>query len=261
VILDDTKIKELNLVHNATESLFRSASYDLTIGSIITADGEVVSEHALAPQGIVKVISQETVDMPADITGYVHVKTQLCNEGVLTLNIGIVDPCFKGPLQSTVLNFGKNIYRLHKGAVFGRITFHQQICAGKKTVPVERSMTQVVQDAQSHMDRYLANDFLNFSNTVKRASEEAAGKLKLTLFVFVPALALMLAGITYFLNFSNMARLESYINVKDRAADMKRQEDTAATVVELARKNDALEAEVKSLQSKAGKDASPPAAH
>lgn len=265
VILDNSKIKELNIVHNATESLFRAASYDLTIGSIITADGEVAYEHALAPQGIVKVVSQEIIDMPANVTGYVHVKTQLCNEGVLTLNIGIVDPCFNGPLQSTVLNFGKNVYRLHKGAVFGRITFHKHIAAGKKVVPVERSMTQAVQDAQSHVDKYLAEDFLNFSKTVKRAAEEAAGKFKVTLFVWVPALALMLAGITYFLNFSNMTRLEGYINVKDRAADLKHEEDTEATVIELVKKNAALEAEVDSLriqiQKQPGKAESLPTGH
>jgi predicted nuclease with TOPRIM domain len=75
----------------------------------------------------------------------------------------------------------------------------------------------------------------------------------------------MLATFTFLLNFSNMTRLESYINVKDRASDLKHQEDIAATVIELAKKNDALEAEVNSLriqiQKKSGRDESLPAAH
>jgi deoxycytidine triphosphate deaminase len=249
MVLNDVRIKDLNLVRNATATSFRAASYDLTIGTIITPEGAAVYEHAIPPQGVVKVISNEIVHVPSNITGYVHVKTQLCNEGILTLNIGIVDPGFSGPLQSTVINFGKTLHRLHKGAVFGRITFHDQSAEGSNTPQISRSLEMVLQDAKSHVDRYLAKDFLDFTKTVKAAAHEAAGEYRNIILWFAPGLALLLATFTFFLNFSNMSRLESYINVKDRAADLKDREDLNAKLVELTTKNDALTVEVARLRA------------
>jgi deoxycytidine triphosphate deaminase len=248
VILNDSSIKERKLVRNANEGQYRACSYDLTVGSVITPEGDVVDEHALKPQGVVKVVSAEIVDVPSNLTGYVHVKTGLCNEGVLALNIGIVDPGFSGPLQSTLINFGKNLHRLHKGSVFGRITFHEQMPSNGQSKSVERTIEQVKTEAKSHVDKYLAEDFLNFSKTVKKAAKKAAGEYRNTLLYYAPALALLLTIFTFVLNFSNMSRMESYINVKDRTAELEDRREMAAKISELEKNRDELSEEVKQLK-------------
>jgi deoxycytidine triphosphate deaminase len=248
MILNDITIKQLNLVKNAKENSFRSASYDLTIGKIITPYGDPVDERILPPQGVVKVISNESVEIPPHITGYVHVKTHLCNQGVLALNIGIVDPGFSGPLQSTLINFGKIRHRIRKGETFGRITFHEQNNAGSKTTINDRSMDDVIHAAKHDVDVYLAPDFLDFNKTVTEAAKKATDGYKEALIKYLPFIAILLAGLTYFLNFANMSRLEGYINVKDRAADVQERQELRAALVKLATKSDALEAELAQIR-------------
>ena len=59
----------------------------------------------MPPQGIVQVVSSERVKVPSTITGLATVKTSLCNEGLLALNIGIIDPGYEGAISSFLLNF------------------------------------------------------------------------------------------------------------------------------------------------------------
>ncbi|HTD03760.1 dCTP deaminase domain-containing protein [Undibacterium sp.] len=125
MVLNGEQIKISDCVKDAVAANFRSASYDLTIGEIVTSEGEFVDQFEIPPQGIVKVISAEEICVSDGLLGYVHVKTSLCNEGILPLNIGLVDPGFNGPLQSTLINFGKAKIVLKKGTVFSRLVFHK----------------------------------------------------------------------------------------------------------------------------------------
>ena len=238
MILNDITIKSMSLVRNAIDGGYKVASYDLTVEHVVTPDGKVVSEHELAPQGMVKVISRETITLPANITAYVHVKTGLCNQGVLALNIGIVDPCFSGPLQSTLINFGKKTYFVKSGSVFGRITFHKQVEPETNPKPMVRSMEEVLESAKADVDRYLAADFLNFSKTVKKAAAKAAQGLKFAALAYIPFLAILLTFFTFFLNSSNMSKLESY--VKDRASEGMQVEEMAVKIKALELDRDKL---------------------
>jgi deoxycytidine triphosphate deaminase len=242
MILTNKSIKRLELVRNESggNDNYRAASYDLTVGTIVTPDGDTnQKDYALPPQGVVKVISAERIVLPPNVTAYVHVKTALCNEGVLALNIGIVDPCWDGPLQSTLLNFGKVKHRIHQGSVFGRITFHlhrQPENPKVSAINVEKAQ----RDAQSHVDKFLAADFLDFSRTVKEAAKEATHEYRNILLWFVPGLALLLTLFTYLLNFSNMHRLEGYISIKDRAMETEEISDLKAAVKRLSDGQDQL---------------------
>ena len=244
MILGKKSIKDLGLISKVTdEGKYGDASYDLTVGTIVTPDGDTgKTSFPLKPQGIVKVVSQEEFKLPPDVMGYVHVKTALCNEGVLALNIGIVDPCFSGPLQSALLNFGKVTHRIHKGDVFGRITFHQSQKLETDPLDPERvvklqklivSETKAKASAQSDVDKYLAADFLDFANTVKKAAKRATSEYRNTLLWYAPVLALLLAIFTYLLNFANMHRLEGYINIKDRATETTEIDELKANIKKL----------------------------
>jgi deoxycytidine triphosphate deaminase len=260
MILDDVSIKARKLVRNGRPKNYRKASYDLTVGGIVTPNGEVVDEYLMEPQGMTKVISAELVDLPKDITGYVHVKTGLCNQGVLALNIGIVDPGFSGPLQSALLNFGKAKHRLMKGDVFSRITFHEQMADDSEFVREVRSVDQVQADAKQHVDKYLAKDFLNFSKTVKKAADRAVAGYRSTLLWYAPLLALLLTIFTLLLNFSNMWRLERYMNVDSLAAELSERAALADQVAALEQALDELRQELEQVRTPIPAQQQPPAA-
>ena len=123
MLLSDKEIKAKNLVENPIDEHFRAASYDLSVGKIISVEGKEVSEFRLKPPGIVEIISHEKVKLPKDVVGYAMVKTSLCNEGILALNIGVVDPGYQGYLSTTLLNFGNKEFLLNINDVFLRLTF------------------------------------------------------------------------------------------------------------------------------------------
>ena len=171
MVLNGATITERGLVLGGVTSSLRDASYDLTIKDLVTSEGKIVDEYLLPAQGIVKVISAEEVRMPQDVVGYVLVKTGLCNEGVLALNIGIVDPGFEGPLQSALINFGKTDIRLHAGDVFSRISFHALNAPGS-TRPAAVSRDSVQRSVKQQIDRFLPATFLDIPKTAEKAAEK-----------------------------------------------------------------------------------------
>src|SRR5262249_15838303 len=106
-MLSADEIKAKQIVQNAVPTQYRSASYDLRIGKIIPPSGTANNEFILSPRGMVEVISKERVKLPSDVSGYAMVKTGLCDEGILAINIGILDPGYEGLISSTLINFGK----------------------------------------------------------------------------------------------------------------------------------------------------------
>jgi deoxycytidine triphosphate deaminase len=107
MLLSGEAIRQGKLINDASEDDYRGASYDLHIGTIIDPTGEATRAYTLPAQGIVEVISRETVSIPKNIAGFATVKTSLCNEGILAINIGIVDPLYSGLVSSFLINFGK----------------------------------------------------------------------------------------------------------------------------------------------------------
>lgn len=124
-MLTGPEIRRRDIIQDPAEHCYRHASYDLRIGHIVTCRGETVTSYQLPPHGIVEVVSRETVAVPADLQGMALVKTSLCNEGLLTLSIGIIDPEYTGPLSSYIVNFSKNTRLLQADEQFLRLVFHQ----------------------------------------------------------------------------------------------------------------------------------------
>lgn len=258
MILGRKRISALHLISNrVADGKFPEASFDLTVGTIVSSEDDTSkSFYILPPQGIVKVVSQEHVTLPDNVMGYVHVKTALCNQGILALNIGIVDPRWSGPLQSVLLNFGKVPHRIRKGEVFGRITFHEtdtpERPSESELAEVSRrltvSLTSAVANAQSDVDRNLAADFLNFSKTVTKVAKKVTDGYRNTLFLYLPAVAIILTILTFLLNFSNMYHLESYIKPGDRAAEDKLISELNFEISQLRSSHERLVEEVQRIQ-------------
>ena len=84
----------------------RASSFDLTIGAIFNHRGQrIEGSYLLEPGQMVQVVSQEVFSLPRNITGHVTYKTSLTKKGIWALTVGIVDPGWKGPVATTLLNF------------------------------------------------------------------------------------------------------------------------------------------------------------
>jgi dUTPase len=227
MVLSGTTISKRGLIVGGIASSMRDGSYDLTIKDFVTAEGKIVDEYLLPAQGIVKVISGEEVRLPTDIIGYVLVKTKLCNEGVLALNIGIVDPGFEGPLQSALINFGKTDIRLYAGDVFSRISFHSLDVprSGPSLAPLSREAVR--REVKLQTDRSLPSTFLDIPKTAEKAAEKMLEGYKTTMLKWLPIAVLLIGITTFMLNFGNMWLLYSYMKPQDtlRAESLWREAD------------------------------------
>ncbi|MBW4027271.1 MAG: hypothetical protein HIU93_07675 [Acidobacteria bacterium] len=97
-LLCGEEIEAGGLVEASEDKFYRAATYDLSVGDIILDGGKMCegSTYDLKPGGMVRVVSKELLSLPDNITGHVLLKNELCTRGVLAINIGVVDPGFKG---------------------------------------------------------------------------------------------------------------------------------------------------------------------
>ena len=216
MILSGNEIKKQKMIDNAVSNNFRSVSYDLTIGSLIDKDYKLVNEYILKPRGMIKIISAERVKISAQYMGLVHVKTGLCNEGILPLNIGIVDPGYDGNLTSTLINFGKHEQRLSSGDVFGRLTIHVMQSHEEQFQKNVVSNETAIKDAKNDVSKNLGDTFLDLENVATEISDKTIETYKKKLLFYVPGFALLLAFITVGITFGNMWIIQKYMEPESK---------------------------------------------
>jgi deoxycytidine triphosphate deaminase len=206
MMLNSSEIVGLNLITSGYDgNCLRDAGYDLRIKTLMnkTAEGLVESftdDIDLTPQGVAAVISEEVLKLPTYICAYASVKTSLCREGVLAINVGVVDPGWEGPLSSLILNFGKDVYRLKAGDTFLRLTFHR-VPDMHQATPPPYSRADYEAGIKQKFTKRLASSFMDLDAAAKKGSERFAEDLRNALFKYVPIAAIMLALITLFLNY------------------------------------------------------------
>jgi hypothetical protein len=144
MILTSQQISQRGIVHNARQGALQPTTYNATVGEIISRGNPISAAHFdLPPRGIVWVVSNEEFELPDTVTGLATLKTTWTHDGILALNVGIVDPGWYGPLAAALVNFSKHPFTIHKDAQFLRIGFHEH---GTTGVGVTREQ----------MDRYIA---------------------------------------------------------------------------------------------------------
>ena len=186
--------KNNSLVQSASNNRFHAASYDLEIGRIIDHKGKEVERIDLEPQGMVRVISRERVKLPTDVGGYATIKTGLCDQGILAINIGIIDPGYEGLLSSTLINFGKIPHDLKLGDVFLRLTFHETAAAvGAAPIPPIPD-EEYVSGKKKLVRRDFSPTFLDIEATATRAAERVVGTWKAKALLWVGVVALLFAA-------------------------------------------------------------------
>jgi hypothetical protein len=198
-LLTGEEIKLEELVVDGADELYRASTYDLSVGDIILAGGELCtkSNYRVPPGGMVRVISKESLKLSDEVTGHVLLKNDLCSKGVLAINIGVVDPAFEGPISSTLINFGKEIWPLEKGTPFLRVSFFR--CPKSANAkPVKYDRQTYLARARQEVLAYSAATFLNMDVVTTKAAAKAFGSFKQGLIVWASLAAVFLALLAIF---------------------------------------------------------------
>ncbi len=126
MILTATQIATRGIVDKPASASIRATTYDATVGDIllegVPIDG---SEYRLPRRGMVWVTSSEVFSLPETVTGLATLRTTWTHDGVLALNVGIIDPNYSGPLATALVNFSDKDFIIKKGDAFLRVLFHE----------------------------------------------------------------------------------------------------------------------------------------
>lgn len=190
----------------------RGSSVDLTIGSIVTPDGrEATDLFVLKPGHMVQVVSAEVFDLKHDVTGHVTYKTELTKNGIWALTVGIVDPGWRGPVTTTLLNFSKVDYAVSIGSKFLRVSFFQHL-------PVSREKLSSPDNLKDYLDNVRVTAAIKFPSTFldqEKIANEAGGialkRVRAEALFWFAGIAIIFAAIQIFLMLLNpyLSGLES----------------------------------------------------
>ena len=169
----------------------------LTIGMIVDHNGKERSSLVLEPQGIAHLISDEPLCLPDNVCALAHVLTRKCNDGLLTLNIGVIDPGWNGKISTSILNFSSSNRLLSKGDKFLRVTFHNIEVQTCELPEIKKSKleddAEYISDVKSRAVSSFGQYFLNIRLLVNKLTEKETIRLRNTMIKYVPIAAFSLA--------------------------------------------------------------------
>ncbi|HWE07464.1 MAG TPA: hypothetical protein VG274_12185 [Rhizomicrobium sp.] len=249
-MLTGNEIREKGLIVGAMEAGFRASSYDVHIESLIDSNGLVLESYALPAQGIVQAVSRERVVLPGDITGLAMVKTGLCNEGVLALNIGVIDPGWEGKISSFLVNFSNHERLLIAGETFLRLTFQQLGAETSSRNPV--SDEAYVADRRRQAVGKFGTTFLNLTEATKAATEESFRQWRTSIFAYATPAALLLALLTFFLNFGSLYLIRTWLEPSATVEAELARDTLSKNEAGLVQENRALANRVQALEERIG---------
>src|SRR5271170_7949988 len=127
------------LVTGGTAENLKNSTFDLTVGEIIPIGKDAIrtrglakrrreeslATHFLKPREMVWVLSKEEFALPKDVTGLATLRTSYTKQGILALNVGIIDPFFHGPISTALINFSDRARPIRVGEKFFRVAFFE----------------------------------------------------------------------------------------------------------------------------------------
>lgn len=170
MILTSAEITQLGIVHGAREGAMQRTTYNATVREILS-QGRLITapKFKLPPRGIVWVVSNEEFALPENVTGLATLRTTWTHDGILALNVGIIDPGWHGPLAAALVNFTNKTFVVKKNEQFLRVIFHNHQPTG---APVKRKeMDEYVGDMQQKSAR-TANTFLDLKALSREVIDE-----------------------------------------------------------------------------------------
>lgn len=222
----------------------KTGSYYLAIDKIIDNNGKEFTKFNLEPQGIVYVIFKEIINLPENVIGFAHVKTSFTQNGILSTNIGIIDPGYNGLISTLLINFGKINFSLNQNDKGLRITLCKlemnTLLSQKASGITPKESDDYLRKRISEMNR-LDQKFLNLSSLKSDLEKEVKSSIfghirNYAGFVTITALilALVVFGVTIITDFNSRARKE-YIS-KETFESLKRGFDSLKVVIENGKK-------------------------
>lgn len=249
-LLSGEEIKARGLVSGANELGYRASTYDLRVGTIVSADpvnptDDTTRSYRLVPGGMVRVVSAESLQLPHDITSHVLLKNELCRKGVLAIHIGVVDPGFKGPLSSTLINFGKNDFFVKLDEPFLRVSYFTCSPSSKASNSKQWEHKEYVARVREEVLAYAAPTFLDVEHTTTKAADKMYGKFRKGLITWSAIAVLVVAVVTVFVPLG-ASYADRYVVNKEKAEADKKAND-AVKQYDLRIK--ALESRISNLQT------------
>jgi deoxycytidine triphosphate deaminase len=207
-MLNGNEIRQRKIIKNPVESSFRAASYDLTVGLIISPDENEPINHGsfiIPPQGMVEVISAERVSLPKNIAANTTLKNSLSSQGILSLSVGIIDPLYDGLISSTLVNFNKTPVPIRIGDAFMRVTFMEYVPEPNLKTPAVLTDDEYIRQRIRKVGTQFPRTFLDLENTVPPLTAPVVRTLhrrwRNALYWYIPIVALVLALLFGFLPF------------------------------------------------------------
>jgi deoxycytidine triphosphate deaminase len=167
-------ILDAGLIAGGVTSNHKHSTYDLTIGEIIPIGKDAalrrrtsgpVPYYYIEPREMVWVLSNEQFNMPNRVTGLATLRTSFTKAGLLALNVGIIDPLFRGPISTALINFSDRPRRINVGDRFFRVAFfeHEDVSAyHEKDESIHRTQYLMELEKISYSD--FVPSFLNIPN-------------------------------------------------------------------------------------------------
>ena len=170
MLLTKIDIAKNNIVAVPNPQSQRETTYDATVGEIIFC-GKTIEEKkfTLPSRGVVWVVSNEEFTLPSHVTGLATLRTTWTHDGVLALNVGVIDPGWSGPVATALVNFSKNSFEVVKGEQFFRILFTDHVAA--TTTPHPQTKQAYVADI-ARKSKAFSPEFLNMDSLKKEVAEE-----------------------------------------------------------------------------------------
>lgn len=182
----------------------RDSTYDATVGVIISNGKEVNTTFTLEPRGVVWVISREDFHLAPDTTAVAALRTTWAHKGIFALNVGVVDPGWKGPVATALVNFSTEDFKVSLGDSFMRLMFFGHTPTQPTLVPETRD--EYVKKIKKN-SRDFSNSFLNMNSLVDDVARKIfnapkiavvatwAGVLIAVLAIFVPIAVSVWTGV------------------------------------------------------------------
>jgi deoxycytidine triphosphate deaminase len=185
------------------EKSWRATSYDVRVGTILAVESDGKSRLSEAnfcivpPQGMVEVISLETIKVPENVAGYASVLTRLSRRGLLALNTGIIDPSYEGPLSAVMVNFGRTAFSLSSGDSFLRLTFHQHTVPDKFKPILRVERQEFLRERKKEAGERFSESFLDIAAHIDEIAKGAFWRYLGRAAVLVGLVALMVTLVTW----------------------------------------------------------------
>jgi deoxycytidine triphosphate deaminase len=197
VVLTAAEMTSKGIVQGGVPEGLRATTYDATVGSIIRCGVEVSgTSFILKPRHIVWVVSAETFDMGDSTTGLATLKTQWTHQGILALNVGIVDPGWNGPLAAAVVNLSSSDFPIELGNPFFRILFHDHTAiAANALKPVTVSRPDYIRQVIVHSKSY-SPTFLDMAQLSRSVADDVLGMPRWGLIISIAAVVFGLFALT-----------------------------------------------------------------